>query len=460
MSEDLGKRARALASSFKYLRDGLLGKLLEGNSMGRSLEPEAVQRLLGGEGGPGLEDCARCGSCKARCPVYELTGNEAFSPRGRLMLLRGLAAGATPPTEGFLDRIFSCALCGRCDVSCPVGIKPTQFIYRGRDALRKLDAKRLLVRTALRAGLNRPALGMKAARFITGSKHGLLKKLFLMSGMPEGMTIPEGITIPGHQLKSGHQVITPRKAVGRVAVFAGCSANYLMPETGEDLIGILVAAGYEVVLPGGEVCCGMPLRGLGLDNEARKFAERNLEIFGKLNVEAVVSPCSTCTYMIKKRYPELVGGGVENAMDAAQFLLAQGGLHLGAGPGFGKAIFPALEKRFPAMEKTGGKRLIWHEPCHLKYGLGFNTGPLLELLGIERPGEEGCCGFGCFLTDRDTSRELLLKRVSAYEGADMVVTSCPGCRIQLESGGIKTAHLLDLVEEALPVQDGKAKMAG
>ncbi len=446
MSEDISKRARALASSFKDLREGLMGKLLEGNSMGKEIDPGAAARLLeAGGNGPGLEDCARCGSCKARCPVYELTGNEAFSPRGRLMLLRGLAGGATPPTEGLLGRIFSCTLCGRCDVSCPVGIKPTQFIYRGRDVLRKLDSKRLLTRTALRAGLNRPALGMNAARFITGLKHDFLKKL-----VPR---LPEGLSFPGRQLKSGHQVITPRKAVGRVAVFAGCAANYLTPGTGEDLISILVAAGYEVVLPGGEVCCGMPLRGLGLENEARRFAEKNLEIFGKLNVEAVVSPCSTCVYMIRKRYPELAGGGVENAMDAMEFLLSPGRLDLG----------PVREKttaRPESGKRPEANKLIWHEPCHLKYGLGFNAGLLLELLNIERTKEEGCCGFGAFLTDKETSRELLLKRVSAYEGADMVVTSCPACRIQLESAGIKTAHILELVEEAFSAADSEAKIAG
>ncbi len=432
ISEDAGKRARALAASVKELGEGLLGKLLEGNSLGRDLEPGAIERLLAANPeGPGLEDCARCGSCKARCPVYELTGNEAFSPRGRLMLLRGLARGDAQPTEGLLGRIFSCTLCGRCDVSCPVGIRPTTSIYRARDVLRKLDSRRLLTRTALRAGLSRPAMGMSAARFITGLKHNILKKL--------APRFPEGLRLPARQLKSGHQVITPRKAVGRVAVFAGCSANYLMPETGEDLIGMLVAAGYEVVLPGGEVCCGMPLRGLGLEGEARKSAVKNLEIFGKLNVEAVVSPCSTCVYMIKKRYPELAGGCVENAVDAAEFLLFPGRLKL---------------------EPEAGVRLVWHEPCHLKYGLGSSAEPFLRLLNIERPEEEGCCGFGSFLTDKEISRELLSKRVKAYEGAGVVVTSCPGCRIQLESAGIKTAHILEIVEKAIPAAGSNEKMAG
>ncbi|MDA8324745.1 MAG: (Fe-S)-binding protein, partial [Nitrospiraceae bacterium] len=96
-----------------------------------------------------------------------------------------------------------------------------------------------------------------------------------------------------------------------------------------------------------------------------------------------------------------------------------------------------------------------HEPCHLRYGLGFNADPLLKLLDVERPKDEGCCGLGAHLTDRQMSEELLSRRVNAYNQsikgaggqAGRVVTACPGCRIQLERGGIKTAHILELIEE-------------
>ena len=425
-------KAGAVAAGIKQFEEGLLGKLLEGNSFGRDLEPGARQRLLkaGADGAKrGLENCARCGSCKARCPVYDITQNEAFSPRGRLMLLKGLAENELPPTEGLLKRISSCCLCGQCDVSCPVGIRPTEFIYRGREALRKLDTKKLLLRTALKLSLRQPAFGIKAARFLGGLRHDLIKKI-----IPADIS-SLGIKLPERQFKDEVRVIGPKKKkpAGRVAVFAGCTANYLMPETGESLLAMLVAMGYEVVMPRGEVCCGMPLRSLGLTREAEKFAAKNLELFGKLNVEAVISPCPTCAYMIKNRYPEFAGEGIGNAMDSAEFFLKK-----------------LKDREARASEGTSGKeRLLWHEPCHLKYGLGFNAGAILELLGIERPKDEGCCGLGAFLTDREISEELLSRRRKAYEkkNAGTVVTSCPGCRIQLERGGLKTAHILELIEE-------------
>ncbi len=440
--EALNRRTRAAAVAIRDFERALLGKLLEGNSLGKDLEPGARKRLLAADAaGMSLENCARCGSCKARCPVYEITKNEAFSPRGRLMLLKGLAEDSVPPTPGLLKRISACALCGQCDVSCPVGIRPTEFIYRGREALRKLDTGRLLLRTALRVGLRQPVFGLRAARFLGGLRHESIKKVFPVD-------FSALIKNPGRRLGDEMAVIRPRKPTGRVAVFAGCTANYLMPETGESLIAMLVSMGYEVVMPRGEVCCGMPLKSLGLAREAERFALKNLELFGKLNVEAVISPCPTCTDMIKNRYPEFAGDGIEKAVDSTMFFL--------------KKLTGFFLKKTMGEENSGRRekeehkeRLIWHEPCHLRYGLGFNADPLLKLLDVERPKDEGCCGLGAHLTDRQMSEELLSRRVNAYNQsikgaggqAGRVVTACPGCRIQLERGGIKTAHILELIEE-------------
>lgn len=362
-----------------------------------------------------LDDCAKCGSCKARCPVYDITRNEGFSPRGRIVLLKGIFSGGTvqagPPA---IRRLMSCALCGLCDNTCPVGIKPTEIIYQGRAALRGADRGRLLLRTALRFGLRSPGAALGAARIFPGLAQRVL---------------PGVKTLPRHTLRNGGQVIKPanRKSAGRVAVFAGCSTNYLMPDTGESLIGMLLALGYEVILPHGEVCCGSPLRALGLEEEARNFALKNIEVFGKMNVEAVVSPCPTCTLVIREHYRHLTGAAVRNAMDAVEFL--SGKLDAGAG------------------RKTASERLVWHEPCHLRHGLGFDPQGLLNLLNIEK-GDDGCCGLGLSLTDRGLSQEMLRRKTEAYQGRGRVVTACPGCMLQLRRGGLETVHILELMEEA------------
>ena len=59
-----------------------------------------------------------------------------------------------------------------------------------------------------------------------------------------------------------------------MAIFTGCSINFLYPHLGVSLINILLKAGYEVVVPSGEVCCGMPLRTLGMEDEAIELAKK------------------------------------------------------------------------------------------------------------------------------------------------------------------------------------------
>jgi glycolate oxidase iron-sulfur subunit len=114
--------------------------------------------------------------------------------------------------------------------------------------------------------------------------------------------------------------------------------------------------------------------------------------------------------------------------------------------------------RFPQVHSQM-KRAIYHDPCHLKYGLGITKEPreIIKKIGIDLVPVEGerCCGFaGLFcLSYQDLSRGLLKNCIKDYAGsnAEMIITSCPGCMMQL-SQKIKdkpVLHLIETVEEAL-----------
>jgi len=64
-----------------------------------------------------LTECTKCGKCKEICPSYELFLNESFSPRGRLRLVRALAENEVMPGNALKQRIFSCLLCGACEIT-------------------------------------------------------------------------------------------------------------------------------------------------------------------------------------------------------------------------------------------------------------------------------------------------------------------------------------------------------
>ena len=384
-----------------------------------------------------LEKCVRCGSCKAYCPTYDEDNTEAMGARGRLALLRGLLLQELKPTPLLNEKIFSCILCEACSGLCPNGVDITENIYRGRNMLRQGDKRRKYLRLLAKFFVRNPDLSYKMLQM----SQYILFPYLLKKGI-----ISSNFKLPGSSLKERTQVYKVQKRRGRVAVFTGCVTNYLYPHLGLSLINILLKSGYEVIVPGGEVCCGMPLRALGLEEEARELAKRNMRIFGKLKAEAVLSLCPTCVSVIKNQYPKIINSGISNAMDVSSFLLER------------------LDFAQPSLFSQKYATVTYHDPCHLAYGLGIKDEPrrMLKKIGaniIEKK-ENGCCGSGGLfsLTNKDISGSLLKKQAESCleTGAAAVVTACPACMMQLGRAitGMPVFHIIELIEEAYCDSDG------
>jgi glycolate oxidase iron-sulfur subunit len=379
-----------------------------------------------------LSKCVRCGSCKAFCPTYDDDFTEAMGARGRLALLWALSSGKLAASAALNDRIFSCTLCGICSGLCPSGVDIIELFYHGRSILRKTDKKRRVLRFLTRFVTKRPQLSLQ---LLSMTQHVVFPYLFKKGFLPFKPDLPE------YHLKEKLKVFTVIKKKGRVAIFTGCTINFLLPHLVESLTHVLQKLGYEVIFPVGETCCGVPLRSLGLDKIARELAKKNLELFNRLNVEAVISLCPTCTLAIKNEYPKLIGEGIEKAIDVSQFL---------------------MDKLDPAqfhLTSSHMKRALFHNPCHLKYGLGVNKEPraILEKIGVDLQKTEGehCCGFaGTFsFSYRELSQNLLNKCLLDYSQieSEMIITACPGCMIQLskDNGNKPVVHIIEVVEEAI-----------
>ncbi len=352
--------------------------------------------------------------------------------RGRLALLWGLSADQLVSSPLLNDRIFSCTLCGACSRLCASGVDIKEIIYHGRSLLQRSDRKRKYLRILTNFFTKRPELGFKLFKM---TRH-LCRPYLAKRGI-----LPFQTKLPDRHLKDNLQVVTVPNKKGRVAVFTGCMVNYLYPQLGEALIDVLHMLGYEVILPAGEVCCGIPLRALGLEEDAASLAKKNVDTFGRLNVEAVVSLCPTCTLALKSEYPKMIGEGVENILDISSFL--------------------SSIKESPALSGLSApvKNAFFHDPCHLKYGLGIEKEPreILGNIGIDliKPREESCCGFAgtfCF-SYRKLSQKILGNCIENYsdEKAEMIITSCPGCILQLskEIKNKPVLHLIEVIEEAM-----------
>ena len=113
--------------------------------------------------------------------------------------------------------------------------------------------------------------------------------------------------------------------------------------------------------------------------------------------------------------------------------------------------------------------VTYHDPCHLKWHQGIFSQPREILSAIEgvkymeMEGADDCCGLGgaFSIAHRDISLAIQDKKMQNIKnsGAQIVVTSCPGCLIQLRDGvrrnnlPVKVMHISELMRE----QKGKRK---
>jgi glycolate oxidase iron-sulfur subunit len=382
-----------------------------------------------------LSKCVRCGACKSFCPTYLSALDETLGARGRIALLGALTENKLPPTKELSDRIFSCILCEACKDLCPTGINISEAIYQGRTDLKNYYRRGRLLRTAMKLSFPRMDSLFVLLKGLYKSLYPFLYKKGKLRYLPD---------IPPKPFKESLQVYKCEKRVGRVALFVGCSVNYLFPYLGDALLHILISKGYEVIILKGEVCCGAPMRSLGLEQEAVTLAQKNIRIFNKMRVESILSMCPTCTMVIKNQYPLFAGGTIEKIMDVNEFFVKNN-------------IYSGL---------TSMKRVVtYHDPCHLYYGLNIKDEPREVLSGIggielvEMQNAEECCGFGGFfsLNFKELSKDIGKKKMKSIHKteADTLVTSCPGCIMQLEDikrdtgSDITIMHIIEVLAEAM-----------
>lgn len=377
-----------------------------------------------------LLKCVRCGSCKVYCPTYEEAETETMAARGRLALLREVLLQKLKPSALLNEKIFSCILCGACSSSCPSNVDIIEQFYRARRMLRQSDKARRYIRTLAKFFAKHPYFSFKTAQIL---------QYIIFPSLEKKGVLPKKFTLPENPLKSGPQVFKGPNPHARVALFTGCATNFLYPHLGVSLINILVKAGYEVILQSGEVCCGAPLRTLGLEEEAIELAKKNVRLFQKLKVEAVISLCPTCVLTIKHHYPKMIGKSIRNIIDVSSFL------------------FDKLDLSNSRLDTKSIASAVYHDPCHLAHGLGIKQEPreLLKKIGVDvkEKKEQSCCGFGGVfsLSFNDLSHNMLKKQVDLASQTDSaaIVTACPGCIFHLsKSGRMPAFHIVELVEEA------------
>ena len=66
---------------------------------------------------------------------------------------------------------------------------------------------------------------------------------------------------------------------GRVGFFLGCAMNLIFADISRDTIEVLARAGYTVIVPKNQQCCGTPNIAEGERKVYREMAEHNVRLF-------------------------------------------------------------------------------------------------------------------------------------------------------------------------------------
>lgn len=384
--------------------------------------------------------CVHCGLCLSGCPTFLETGDENDSPRGRIYLMRQLQAGRLPVEGTVVTHLDRCLGCRACEAVCPSGVLYGELLETTREHIERHHQRSawqtLLRRVAIEQVFPYP-WRMKLALLPVR----VARALGLRNWLPQAAElIPE--TFSARALPEVSPAIGPRR--GRVGFVRGCVQSVLFGETNAATVRLLNRAGYEVVTPPDQVCCGALYAHTGSLAEARRCARHNVAVFERERLDAIIINAAGCGSTLKE-YGHLLGTDASREFARKVKDLSE-------------VLSPSSFQRHPAGKVT------YHEACHLAHAQRITQQPrdLIRAVAgtnfVELPESDICCGSaGSYnLTEPEMAQRLQQRKVANIlrTGAEIVITTNPGCLLQIQAGlknagadQIRVMHLADYLDE-------------
>ncbi len=383
-----------------------------------------------------MDHCIKCKGCtwvdhtympginfSTRCPSATKNIFDSFGAYGKMRIGLAMNEGKLKYDDELLKILYECTLCGACDVGCK----------------RNLDLEIQLTLEALR---------IKAVNDGAGP-------------MPEHKKIAVNIAKTHNRFGAKHSErsnwlpagVKPA-AKADVLYFPGCSTSYHHKEIGRAAVKILGSTNTKFSMLADEWCCGNVLYSVGLIDDARKLAKRNIEAIKATGATTLLTTCAECYRTIKVDYPKMLwidtkdlGFEFIHLVEFVDRAIKKGSLKLKK-PVDLKLHYHdscSLSRQSEPWTTWKGERGLWgviNPPLERRRGSNgiydlpreiLSNIPGIKLVdGIRKRENAWCCGAGRGARDafpdftRWTANEKLIEMKEV--GAEAVTATCPYCK--------------------------------
>jgi Fe-S oxidoreductase len=371
-----------------------------------------------------FDACVSCGRCEDVCPVA--FSGMPYSPREFIQSMRQamISSLVNPNGNGHKDEEmlgnaipeetpWYCTTCGACLDRCPAFVNPIDEI---------IDLRRYQVLTT-----------GKMPKSI-----GDVMRNMERQGNPWGMPPEDRIAwadgLDVRELMPGDET--------DVLLFLGCAYAYdeRNKKVAQAVVQLLKQAKVDFgVLGLDEMCCGETSRRLGHEYLFQMMVEQNLETFGSIKFNRIVSACPHCYNTLKNEYPQF--GAQFQVQHLTEFLVE----------------LQILENTSSTNGNGTKGRVAFHDSCYLgRYNQVYEQPRQLlsqaevDQVEMDRQGENSfCCGGGGgqMWMETDPNTRINQRRLSEAidAGADVVATACPYCLLMFDDA-IRSKGLGDQIQ--------------
>jgi FAD/FMN-containing dehydrogenase/Fe-S oxidoreductase len=428
--------------------------------------------------------CVGVGKCRREegglmCPSYRATHEEEDSTRGRAHLLWEMTQGEVIRdgwrSEEVKRSLDLCLSCKGCKSDCPVGVDvatyKSEFLshyYEGRARPRSAHAfghidlwaqvashvpglVNLTTQLPLLRDLSKLVAGIPKQRTIPAFAPQTFKTWFerrsfarMTSRLANKIGKGTASTVP--YSAENTRALAPEDA-SPVLLWPDTFTNYFQPAIAKAAVDVLEAAGFQVVVPKANLCCGRPLYDYGMLDRAQVLL---LQILDELSpaIEAgipIVGLEPSCVAVFRDELVNLFPHDERaQALSRQTFLLSE--------------FLETSAQKFPPHRLD--RKALLHGHCHHKSLMKMTAEEaVLRRLGIDfQSPAPGCCGMAGSFGFEDDKYDIsivigeleLLPAVRQAPADWLIIADGFSCREQIAQCTPRRAlHLAEVLQMAL-----------